>query len=208
MCLFMTISLILVVCTCYIDAPVALFVQRHFYSNSLWFGYTSDLPDALLTVVGITTFVAYVCYRTRIRRNIFDARTKLYLLIAVAVPVSFGAKCITKFICGRVTTRAWLLANESYGFHWFHGWGAYCGFPSGHMVVFSTLLAALWRICPRWRYLYLSAGAVLAAALIATNYHFVGDVVAGVYVGMMVEGLVFRIINRRNSGQNGHPCGS
>jgi membrane-associated phospholipid phosphatase len=208
MFLFIIISLILVVCNYYIDIPVALFIQRYCYSNFIWFSYTSDLPDALLLVVGITTAGAYACYRIRVHRNIIDAMTKLYLLIAVAVPVSYGAKSIAKFICGRVNTRVWLQAHETYGFHWFQGGGPFCGFPSGHMAVFTTLLAVLWRVCPRWKYQYLFAGTVLAAALIATNYHFVGDIVAGAYLGMMVEGAVYRLISRWRSGQNGYICGS
>jgi membrane-associated phospholipid phosphatase len=201
MILFIIISLILVVCNYYIDVPVALFIQRNCYTNSIWFSYTSDLPDALLLVVGVTTVSAYAGYRTRASSNIFDAMTKLYLLIAVAVPVSYGAKGIAKFICGRVTTRVWLKAQETYGFHWFQG-GDYYGFPSGHMTVFTTLLAALWRIYPRWKYLYLLAGTLLAAALIATNYHFVGDVVAGGYLGMLVEVSVYRIIRQQTGRQN------
>ena len=105
MILFIIISLFLVGCNYYIDVPVALFIQRTCYTNSIWFSYTSDLPDTLLLVVVVTTAGAYAGYRTRACRNIFDAMTRFYLLIAVALPVSYGVKDIAKFICGRVTTR-------------------------------------------------------------------------------------------------------
>jgi membrane-associated phospholipid phosphatase len=207
MILFIIITLIVVACNYYIDVPVALFIQGFYDSNSIWFSLTSDLPDALLLVVGVTTVGAYACYRRRVASKVFDAMTRLSLLIAVDAPVSYGAKGIAKSIFGRVTTRAWLKAQETYGFHWFQG-GDYCGFPSGHMVVFATLLAALWRVFPRWKYLYLSAGTVLAAALIATNYHFVGDVVAGAYLGMVVESVIYRIIRQKIGGQKAGKCGS
>ena len=200
MILFIIVSLFLVVCAQYVDPAVALFIQRTLYSNSVWVRYTSVLPDALLLADAVITICAYTGYRIRVNKHIFDAVTKFYLLLAAAMPVAYGAKCLSKFVFGRVNTRIWLLQEQvAPSFHWFHGGGDFNGFPSGHMVVFTTLLAVLWRIYPRWHILYLLAGTALAMALIATNYHFLGDTVAGSYLGLIVEAAVYRL-TQTNSG--------
>ena len=203
MILFIITSLVVMVCTRYVDSAAALFIQRHFYASSVWYHYTSDLPDSLLLFAGVTTVCAYAGYRFRAGRNVFDAVTKLCLLIAFAVPAAYGAKIVTKTIFGRINTRVWIQAQETYGFHWFQGGGAFNGFPSGHMVVFTAVLAAFWRIFPRWKNLYLAAGIALSAALIATNYHFVGDVVAGAYLGIIVETAAFRGVIRQRQFRGG-----
>lgn len=200
MIFFIIVSLFLVVSTQYVDPVLALFIRRTLYSNSVWVRYTSDLPDALLLADAVITICAYAGYRIRVNRHIFDAVTKLCLLLAAAMPIAYGAKCLTKFVFGRVNTRIWLLQEQvAPSFHWFHGGGDFNGFPSGHMVVFSTLLVALWRFYPRWNSVYLLAGTALAVALIATNYHFLGDIVAGGYLGLIVEAAVYRFI-QTNSG--------
>ena len=106
---------------------------------------------------------------------------------------------LLKFIFGRVNTREWLAKPELYGFHWFHGSGFGGGFPSGHMAVFTALVAAMWRYYPRYRPLYLILSLLLAAALIATNYHFLGDVIGGAYLGILVEAGTNRALSRTTS---------
>ena len=84
------------------------------------------------------------------------------------------------------------LNPDLYGLHWFHGGGDYSGFPSGHMAVFTCLALGLRRFYPRYRYAYLAFLFSLAAALIATEYHFLGDVIGGAYLGWIVDEFTHR----------------
>jgi membrane-associated phospholipid phosphatase len=96
-----------------------------------------------------------------------------------------------------VNTRLWLQEPGLYGFHWFQRRQGCDGFPSGHMVVIVTLLAALWRFHPKSRPVCLFVGLSLGVALIATDYHFLSDVIAGAYVGVVVEAILFRLLLRK-----------
>lgn len=180
------------ICVRFLDVPVALFVKQHLYANARWSSLTSTLPDLLLMVVLLTTVAAFSIYRIRTRKGIRDSATNLAKLITWVAPVSFLAKHVLKFVFGRITTRAWVQDPGLYGFYWFRS--DYNGFPSGHMVVVVTLLAALWRFYPRSRPYGLALAGLLAAALVATNYHFLSDVIVGAYLGVLIEAIAFRAL--------------
>jgi membrane-associated phospholipid phosphatase len=91
-----------------------------------------------------------------------------------------------KHLFGRMNTRAWLENPVDRSFHWFHGGGEYSSFPSGHMAVFTTLAVACWLIFPKYRAACLAAIVGLGIALIATDNHFLSDVIAGGYLGLVV----------------------
>ncbi|HEX9137433.1 MAG TPA: phosphatase PAP2 family protein, partial [Nitrospirota bacterium] len=74
-----------------------------------------------------------------------------------------------------------------WGFHWFIGGGDLNAFPSGHMSVLTPLIISLWRFYPRYRTFFLALGLALGGALIMTNSHFLSDVIAGAYLGLLVD---------------------
>lgn len=193
-----TVVLVLLVFLCdrYLDAPLAYWVRDHLYVRAEWSDLTSDLPDLLMQVVILATSVSFVVYRLRIARGIHDAVTRLAQLIVWAAPLAYLVKSFLKFVFGRVNTRFWLQEPGMYGFHWFQRRLGCEGFPSGHMVVVVALLAALWRFYPRWRLGCLLVALLLGVALIATDYHFLSDVLAGAFLGVAVETVVFLVLTR------------
>lgn len=192
-------AVLVIFCNYFVDIPLALFVKEFFKKSATWAKYAADIPDTLFFVVCVTSLVSLACYLVRAKKEIFDRATRFSLLVTYAVPVSYLLKIVLKFVFGRVNTRVWLVKPKLYGFHWFHGSGFGGGFPSGHMMVFTTLFAAMWRYYPRHKPLYLTLSLLLAAALIATNYHFLGDVVGGAYLGILVEAGTFQVLSRRRS---------
>jgi membrane-associated phospholipid phosphatase len=185
------LTLLVAVCVGYLDAPLAYFIKNHFYVNLHWSRLTSNLPDLLLQLVLLITAGSLALYRTRAGRGLFDSLTRLAQLLAWVAPASYLVKSVLKFVFGRVNTRVWLQQPELYGFHWLEQREGCEGFPSGHMLVVAALLAALWRFFPRCRPWCLLLGGLLGCALVATDYHFLSDVVAGAYLGILVEALAF-----------------
>ncbi|HTP64253.1 MAG TPA: phosphatase PAP2 family protein [Geobacteraceae bacterium] len=164
---------------------------------SLLHRLSNDIPDTLLLIVCIITVFASVCYMTRRKTGIFDNKTLLFRLIMYAVPVAYLVKTLLKYVFGRITTREWLIRPDLYGFHWFRGVGYYGGFPSGHMMVFTALAMILWRFYPMYRVAYASFLTVLGFSLVATDYHFLSDVIAGAYCGAIVEICTYEVLKRR-----------
>jgi len=187
---------LIILCVRYLDVPLAYLVRDQLFSNMSWSHLTSDLPDLLLLVVLLTSAAALTLYRIRMRQGIDDALTRLAKLVSWAAPASYLVKAVLKFVFGRVNTRIWLQQPELYGFHWFQKRPGCEGFPSGHMVVIVTLLAALWRFYPKCRPWCLFLGVTLGVALVATDYHFLSDVIAGAYLGAALEAAVFWFLVR------------
>ena len=191
-----SIAAVIAVCHRFIDESLAVFVSNFLFSSSVWREYTSEIPDSLFFAVCVITTLAYAVYRIRSKKGIYNKDTLFFLLITYAIPASYLAKSILKYIFSKTNTREWLFRHGQYGFHWFHGGEGFSGFPSGHMAVFTVLAAALWRFYPRYRALYLLLSLILAFALIATNYHFLSDVIAGAYLGVIVEVLICNFLNQ------------
>ena len=187
----------IVACNYLIDAQAALLIQKVLFANRYWVRATSDLPDLLLLAVIAIALAGGVAYLIRKKLGVYDAATDLALMMSLSVPVSFLCKTILKVIFGRVNTRHWLLDPSLYGFHWFQGGGFFNGFPSGHMAVFTTFAAVVWRIYPRYGRWYATALLLTGLALVATNYHFISDVIAGTVVGIIVEATVWKWLHRR-----------
>jgi membrane-associated phospholipid phosphatase len=187
---------LIVLCVRYLDAPLAYLIRDRFFSNRHWSHLTSNLPDLLLLVVLVTSSSALVLYRIRVRQGIDDAVTRLARLVSWAAPASYLMKGVLKFVFGRVNTRIWLQQPDLYGFYWFQRRPGCEGFPSGHMVVIVTLLACLWRFYPKYRPWCLFLAATLGVALVATDYHFLSDVLAGAYLGAAIEAVVFWLLVR------------
>ena len=69
------------------------------------------------------------------------------------------------------------------GFHPFHYGNAYASFPSGHAAVVFSVLSILWLSYPRWQFWYAMFGVAVCVGLVALNFHFVSDVIAGAMLG-------------------------
>ncbi|MES2552127.1 MAG: phosphatase PAP2 family protein [Pseudomonadota bacterium] len=115
-------------------------------------------------------------------------------MLGTALPLAYLAKSFLKWCFGRLETRLWLVEPDQYGMHWFNGVNGYDAFPSGHMLVITQLFLAIWFFYPRLRLVNLLAWIGLAFALIATNYHFVADVIAGVYIAIVLYWLCARVL--------------
>ena len=69
-----------------------------------------------------------------------------------------------------------------YGFHPFHG-TMESSFPSGHAAAIASVCAVLWLLHSRLRWPSLALAALISVCLVFSNWHFVGDVLAGLFVG-------------------------
>ncbi len=189
------VVVLVVLCYRYVDVPVAAFFERLLRWNAGWRHYTAHLPDLLTTFVIVGTALSWGAYPVaRARGRTHDA--ELLRLIGTCLPVSFATKAVFKLVFSRTNTRAWLAGYSDPGFHWFHGGALYASFPSGHMTVFAAFFTALWFYYGRFRAFYAGMLMLLAIALIATDYHFVGDVVAGAYAGVAVSFAVRWLLGR------------
>lgn len=179
----------------FLDAPISSFVDEFIQSNELT-PVVSNIPDLLFFIVVAVTAGSWAGYFYLTRRGFDDNHTHFLKLCGTSAPLAFLAKMIFQFLFGRSNPELWALYHQAPQFHWFHAGDGYGCFPSGHMSVFTACAAALWRHYPRYRLAYLGFLLTLAVALVATNYHFLSDVLAGAYLGAMICSLADSVVGR------------
>ena len=180
---FLAVFLATVLSIKYLDAEIAIRVMHIIQSVITLKKVTEHIPDLLLHFVVAATVLMWVIYFYRLHKKKFDLETQFLQLAATVLPAAYLVKTLLKFIFGRTFPRVWLIYNRELTFHWFKNWSS--SFPSGHMVVFAAFGAAIIIYYPKYRRVVLTFLILLGAALIGTDYHFLSDVIAGAYIGIV-----------------------
>jgi membrane-associated phospholipid phosphatase len=173
----------------FLDAWIALHAREMLKSNFLFQTSTLNIPDVLFMLVCIGSVLVWGRYLVLRRQGITNEQSRFCQIAGTAVPLAFFLKWLFKFIFGRTNTRVWIVNQVNDDFHWFNGGGDYSSFPSGHMMVFTAFFFALWPFYPRYRLISVVLMLILAAALVTTDYHYLSDVIAGAYLGMITTFL-------------------
>jgi len=184
---FLLVVLLVLCSYFFLDARTALFVKRVWMSHSRLTVFSVHIPNFLFPLVCLITAISWTAYFYLTHKGIYDTHARFFQLVAITIPLTYFLKSTLKHTVGRIDTLFWLIHPGFKEFHWFHGGGNYSSFPSGHMAVFMALVIALWRFYPRYHSAYFGFLSVLALALIMTNYHFISDIIAGAYLGFLVN---------------------
>ncbi len=136
-------------------------------------------------------------------------RWELVLLAAaLSVMVVIGIGEQLKVVFGRPWPETWrnnnlsLIGNDDYTFRWFHGNDDYGSFPSGHTTVICGAMSVVWIAWPKFRWLVVIVVTAVVIGLVGDNYHFVGDVVAGAFLGSIAGVWTTRVFELRGSNAN------
>jgi membrane-associated phospholipid phosphatase len=135
----------------------------------------------------------------------FTKSAEAAVLCSISLIVAEAIKSGLKLVFGRLWPDTWVENNPSflrdgaYGFNFFHGGHGYAAFPSGHTAVTCALISVLWIIYPKLRPLYALIVLAVAVGLIGANYHFLGDVIAGGFVGVSTGWMTVALWRARAS---------
>ena len=185
----------------FVDRPIATWVHEHLGATRFaWFSTTyfgpplafgpfglMASPAAVLPLAAAIVFVALALRAYAGWRS--GKRSRIALALCVAVFAANEIISFVKGVFGRTWPESWLGNNPSwirdgvFGFFPFHGGQDWASFPSGHMAVVTAAATLLWIVLPDLRFAWAALIVVVAIGLIAGNYHFVSDVIAGLYLG-------------------------
>lgn len=122
---------------------------------------------------------------------------KIALFIFATTAASGIIVNILKTIFGRFRPKMYF--NEQlYGFDWFHTASTMVSFPSGHSATAMGAWFAFALILPKYRFLFLAIGASIAFTRIALTAHYLSDVVAGSYLGVVITLICYHLIFVKN----------
>lgn len=208
-------ALVVAVLYFYLDVRIAIACERllqffqlttnahEFVTESLLFMLAVHADDflfyAALVILGIGFLV--------IPRARFLTLYRGLMVFCVSVILAEVFKDHLKMFFGRTIPKSWyahapsLLDTGKYGFNFFSG-SANTAFPSGHMSVFVAALTVLAIYFPRWRWCWLSMGLFLAIGMLILNFHFLGDIVAGAFLGLIIALGVHRLVDHTSDNIN------
>jgi hypothetical protein len=189
----------------WLDLPLATWIHAQGLDKHLWMRTLLDTP-----IVAAPVAILYVLVYVTCRRWSAPSRGERdWLMICVALLVSLEIKSVLKLTFGRTWPREvmnFALANKdgtkaraydcvaSHGylndgihfFNFFHGADKeYSAFPSGSTVSLLAMVIPIMAIYPRTRWPLGLFSVTSLCFFLLTNTHYLGDVIAGVYVGLL-----------------------
>jgi membrane-associated phospholipid phosphatase len=170
----------------WLDRPIALFAHAQLARYGL-FEKLTHIPE-IITPLVLLAFAAVGLHALRGRP--LPRLQTVAVLAAASLAVADAVKDQLKFAFGRTWPETWVRNNPSFihdgvfGFNPFHGGPGFASFPSGHTTAICAVMSVLWICYPRFRLLYAVAIATVAVGLIGADFHFLGDVIAGGFLGV------------------------
>jgi membrane-associated phospholipid phosphatase len=175
----------------WLDRPIALFAHDRLARYEL-FTKLTYLPE-IITPLVLLAFAA-IGLHALLGRKLAKLET-VTVLAGASLAVADAVKDRLKFAFGRTWPETWVRNNPSFiqdgvfGFNPFHGGPGFAAFPSGHTAAICAVMAVLWMCYPRFRLLYAVAIAAVAVGLVGADFHFLGDVLAGGFLGISIGWL-------------------
>jgi membrane-associated phospholipid phosphatase len=177
-----------VFCYYFVDRQVAIFVHQHQIARFDALRWLTEPPP--LAQSWSPLVIAILLVRRaggpwrRWQQVLFVACVSL--IVADQFRESLGD------LFGRYWPETWhnnnpsLIGNGTYGFHPFEVGDDIGSFPSGHAARIAAIASVFWLASPSARWLYAIIAVPMLIALVAMNYHFVGDVIAGSTLGAII----------------------
>ena len=180
-----------VICYFWVDRPVAFFVYDHRTDKITLFRWLTYPPPEVQNWSALVLTILMVRRGwgpfLRWQKTLFVAC--LSLIVADDFRISLGD------VCGRYWPNTWthdnpsLIGTGAYGFHPFQRGDDVGSFPSGHAARILGFAAVWWIAMPYSRSVHafiVFMGGSMLVSLVAMNYHFVSDVIAGGALGGIV----------------------
>jgi membrane-associated phospholipid phosphatase len=130
------------------------------------------------------------------RKNRVNANRALFVFAAVAL--SGIAAIVVKLMFARYRPN-YFFEKGLYGFDFFNGGYEYNSFPSGHAATIFSLATAMSLFWPKYRTTFFVVAFVVALSRIVLTSHFVSDVIAGAFIGVLTVLIMQRYIPDRLS---------
>jgi membrane-associated phospholipid phosphatase len=178
-CLLLVATLLAVaVCIRWLDVPVAL----AFLPNANRFGGLGKGLGSTVLVSGEMAMIVTLAI-VRMAKGTLPTFAKATFVACCASLSAFVANdYVLKFVFGRSNPSEFFQRSTAHVFHFFEG-SQQSSFPSGHMVMAAAFATVMFRLEPRTRPILSILLCIGAIALLVGDWHFLGDIVAGTFVG-------------------------
>ena len=176
------------VCVAYVDRPVAEFANAHWLHSALYVAADGFLRLLTLALIAALVLLFVAGGRAYLGRPL-GAWSATPLACAWAAVWALSCAVVLKIIFGRSWPYPGYLVDHIYEFHFLRGGPGLESFPSGTMSVSGAIVGVLWTRMPAWRAVQLAALGVIAFALVVGSWHWIADIIAGTFLGLVIGAL-------------------
>jgi membrane-associated phospholipid phosphatase len=183
----------------FVDRPIASFSHSVLHRPA-WATLLTriSVPPAPLIVMALVGLLAVGATWMMDRRLTQGWRT--VLAAACATLLAIFAVFALKYAFGRLWPETWIDNNPSwirdhkFAFSPFHGGPGYASFPSGHTTRITAPFAVLWQRMPRFRLLWVVPPLLVMVGLLAADFHWLSDCLAGIWLGAACAWVVLSFL--------------
>ncbi|MBS0351655.1 MAG: phosphatase PAP2 family protein [Proteobacteria bacterium] len=177
----------------FIDQPLAHYLKEVQIAHPLLVIAFSKINSLGVSRNYLLILAAIFLWLFFISKNKIMSLWILYIMLSLIVS---GLFCMLfKVLCGKARPNEWL-HYHIYGFYFWRFENEFWSFPSGHVTTVSAVAAASYRVFRRFLGLWiLIVSAVMFGRMICLD-HYLGDVMAGAYLGFITSYLVYRVFTK------------
>jgi membrane-associated phospholipid phosphatase len=184
-CLMLAAALIgVAICIRWLDVPVAM----AFLGNANRFSGLGRGLSSTVLIFGEMLLITVLAIARLMRGDLPEFGKALFVASCASLSAYVANDHVLKFIFGRENPLVLFQGIPPHVFNFFQG-DQHSSFPSGHMVMATAFAVAMIRLQPRTLPILTILLFIGAAALVIGDWHFIGDVIAGIFVGA-TAGLV------------------
>jgi len=168
------------------DRPIALWIYEIFGEHPT----PTQVVDRIFSIPRMTAIVFAMYGLIAIMGRRFSKLETAVAVCTMSTLATLVIKDQLKFVFGRTWPDTWrpgitsFVHDNVYGFNFFHAGKAFESFPSGHAATAAALLSVVWILFPHLRVICAIGVVAVDIGLVAVNQHFLGDVVAGSFLGV------------------------
>jgi membrane-associated phospholipid phosphatase len=187
--------LAVVICYFWVDRSVTFFVYNNHINTIAVFRWLTYPPPEIQNWSALVLTILIV----RRARGPFLRWQKVLFVACISLIVADTFRISLGDVCGRYWPQTWthdnpsLIGTGTYGFHPFQRGDDVGSFPSGHACRILGF-AGVWMIAmPGSRVIAMILSAPMLFSLVAMNYHFVSDVIAGSVLGALIAAYAVQL---------------
>jgi membrane-associated phospholipid phosphatase len=185
-------SLILAASISFLDMVIA----KYFLGGMSHIGRLGSLFSTSVLIASALSAIALIAAIRIVRGRLPESVRLFFLALCVAVICFAGNDFVLKPFFGRPTPYDVFALHADCGFHFFKG-DSHSGFPSGHMMMASAFTAIFGWVNGKTMLALIMLIVILVPLLLMGQWHFLSDIVVGLFIGTTV-GLLASELWRRH----------
>jgi membrane-associated phospholipid phosphatase len=171
----------------FIDKPLAIWLYKHELQHDHVYQWLTYIPNIFVYI----SFIILICVLPTSKLSQLNRKfLKVIFAISISTYISLVLTKFLKFVFGRVGPEYWIsntFDQNAYGFSLFHGGSKiFQDFPSGHSAVGFVVITIMWLVYPKLRWFSVLLGITIIISLLCTASHFLGDCIAGAFLGALL----------------------